>query len=56
MDSIFSIHYSQIDNKVESEKHGKVIFFTVPTNPTLGVGLNMGWGVSVLDVRDILWD
>ena len=46
INAIFSIHYSQIKNKVESEKHGKVRFFTVRTNPTLGVSSNMGWGVS----------
>ena len=38
--AIFSIHYSQIENKVESDK-----FFTVQTNPTLRVSSNMGWGV-----------
>ena len=42
---IFSIHYSQIENKVESEKHFKDRFFTVRTNPTLRVSSNMGWGV-----------
>ena len=37
IDAIFSIHYSQIENK-ESEKHVKVRFVTVLTNLTLGVG------------------
>ena len=46
IDAIFSIHYSQIESKVESEKHVKIRFFTVRTNPTLGVSSNMGWGVS----------
>ena len=53
----FSIHYSQIEDKVESEKHVKVRVFTVQTNPTLGVSLNMGMGchvTTVLDVPDIL--
>ena len=43
---LFLIHYSQIENKVESEKHGKVSFHTVRTNLTPGVSSNMGWGVS----------
>ena len=45
-EAIFSIHYFQIENKVEPEKHVKASFITVRTNPTLGVGSNMGWGVS----------
>ena len=41
MDVIFiSIHYSQIENKVELEKHVKVLFYTVRTNVGLGVCLN----------------
>ena len=46
IDVIFSIHCSQIENQVESEKHVKARFFNVRTNPTLGVSSNMGWGVS----------
>ena len=42
----FSIRYFQIENTVESVKHGKVRFFTIQTDPTLGVSSNMGWGVS----------
>ena len=38
---MFNIHYSQIENKVEWEKHAKVRFF-----PTLGVISNIGGGVS----------
>ena len=38
--------YFQIENTVESEKHSKVRFFNVQTNPTIGVSLNVGWGVS----------
>ena len=41
MDAIISIHYSQIENKVESEKH-----IEVRTNATLGVGSSMGWGLT----------
>ena len=50
-------HYSQIENKVKSEKHVKFRFFNVQTNPTLGVSSNMGWGVfeQCLDVPDVLW-
>ena len=49
MYAIFNIHYSQIENKVESEKHVKVRLFTVRTDPTYGVSSNMGWaGVSHL--------
>ena len=45
MHAIFSIHYSQIENKVESERHViKVNFFTVRINPTLGYGSGTGWG------------
>ena len=40
------MHYSQIENKVESEKHVKARFVTVRTNRTPGVSANIGWGVS----------
>ena len=46
MDVIFSIHFSQIKNTVDSEKYVKFRFFTVGTNPTRGVISNVGWGVS----------
>ena len=46
IDAIVSINYSQIENKVESEKHVKARFFTVRTNPTPGASSNLGWGVS----------
>ena len=46
IDAIFSIHYSQIQNKVESEKHVRVRLSTGQTNPTLGVSSNIGCSVS----------
>ena len=46
IDAILRIHYSQIENKIESEKPIKVRIFTVRTNPTLGASSNMGRGVS----------
>ena len=44
-DAIFSIHYSQIENKEMSVKHVEVSFFTVRTNPTCGVCSKIGMGV-----------
>ena len=56
VDYIFSIHFSQKQVELiialsckaayKSEKHGEGKFFTVRTNPTLGVSSNMGLGVS----------
>ena len=42
LDVIFSLHY----NKLESEKHFKLRFFTAPTSSAIGVSSNMGWGVN----------
>ena len=46
IDAIISIYLYQIENKVESEKHVKVRFFTLRTDPTLRFGSNIGWGLS----------
>ena len=59
IDAIVSIGptFSQIENKLKSEKHVKILFVSARTNPTLGISSNIWDGCvwTVLDVPDIMW-